>query len=1078
MTEKPTVSASKPTLEAALLSHDPLILSRALNDALIDTYVSTQPGLSKSNRTELSTILRAMSAQMHDAENAPLRDATQSNDFQAQFKEHPEIHTEIIDGFARMGHIHEISKLIARDNIFKQLKKNDCDVPGGIGHLVRRQKSGNRIFSSAAKAIDYFNKPTLGLTFTAHPTNTNSLEFMRAQRKLTETIDAIRNKKASIETLNTPLTEFASTPLVPVDKKGAQRTLNVREETDQMIYFLENLYWDTSRIYKQFDAALKDMTPIDSPLEPYNPLNLKLPIDLSSWGSSGDKDGNKNVNAYTTLEAIALHRQKILSLYKEALEGEELKNIAGLDGWRKDITQAEQNAQDALKIIEENKPKTTLSEEQWKQASDLLKGTNLSAGKFIGELENTYTQLPKNETEQAALLKLVRRARIFGFSMGRIEYRETAEEYERVVAAIIPEYGKLYADLQTTRNSIKQQETLLKTITAGLEKEENSPEEIQRLKGEKETCETRLKELNKTLETQHDAFNIHDPERKKILSDYLNNPQKLTHALAAAQARIHDAAGKPYDTADAAPIAYHTLKRMELARDFPDMITDNVLAECQTSSNMLEALLIQKMARSGDKEPKLGIVPLFEEHTMLERSKDIIESALDNSKYKEHLNSLKERYEGRIHQQVQFAHSDNARRAGMCAARAYIYEAHQKLRILEEEQNRGKPKEEKIHFQFFEGGSQSDPYRGGVRAMSATVNEFGLHNFAKFTFQGGDLLNIINYPASAVRSITRAIAHRAEILFHKDQKTESKKPVDTYWDDLAVRALKLTREDYERRYFNNPDLDKFLKQIGYLEEARAGNVASRATARGTGSATVNAKKSRTIAFSEAFQHAGICPTWIGSCHLKTHLSEENGGKPLTAEQLHTMYETSPIFADVIDRMLYGLAMTNLEELGKKYNGRQPYSNMYTDLEADYRKAFSIAMKARTGKEYESFNELDDTLSYGKETLTELRDIVINEGLPQLAPDLNLKQRYLSTVNHMINHVEKGEKDENNEAQRRLLHNAADTALHARILMADDPATAKFVDHLDAAKGDYKVANDNYLEEINKSKTTAKSNGRG
>src|SRR6185312_7337477 len=123
------------------------------------------------------------------------------------------------------------------------------------------------------------------------------------------------------------------------------------------------------------------------------------------------------------------------------------------------------------------------------------------------------------------------------------------------------------------------------------------------------------------------------------------------------------------------------------------------------------------------KRPLLGIVPLFEEPDTMKNIDTIMEGAYENKAYQAHLQLLAEdRHGGKITQQIQIAQSDNARRAGIPAARAFIHDAFKKINALHER--------EKIAGQFYIGGSISDAYRNGVRALTASINAFGMHKFA------------------------------------------------------------------------------------------------------------------------------------------------------------------------------------------------------------------------------------------------------------------------------------------------------------------------------------------------------------
>lgn len=979
------------SLKEALSSPDQTQLAFALTRELVDQTLAhasliweneknlpseAQEKIRSERMTQLNHVLQSLVGRTFET-TVPFDGPTQKRLIDDALKNYlfPE---EMAGFYARLGHIQQIAGLVARDNLFTGMLTRGLTVAGGVTELVNDKKR----FTSAKKAVEMLSKPVFGLTLTAHPTNVNGLASIKAQRALTQAIDDVRAGRADNRAVSEAMGAFVRTPLTH-HKDGAQAALTVRDDAEQMLNALGNVYDDLPHIYDRFDK------PLASRFADYKPEQLALGIDISSWGSSGDKDGNSNVTADTTLEAIIQHKHMVFTRYKEALSSIESPLLAP---WKARIDKALEATTFAATLCERYRPH--LDNDAWTKATAALKeNTNLDTKAFVRDLERTYAT-----TRDKPTLDLLRRVRIFGFGMGRIEYRETADIYGQISGLFIKDYA--------TMSEAK-----------------------------------RVKALNALLAMPLDSLRL---EHQETL------------------ARIGASGNKPYSDTDALPIAHHTLKRMELARDFPDMVKDNVLAECQNTSNFLEALLMQRLAEKDGKKPNLGIVPLFEEYRVLERAGSIMHDALTNPHYRSHVDALAARNNGHATQQVQLAHSDNARRAGMPAARAYIYEAHSVLREAIEKEG--------IKVQFFEGGSQSDPYRGGVRSMTASANEFGIHDFAKFTFQGGDLLNYLNYPSSSIRLFTRNIAHAADVMERKLMRQDTKKDRDPVLDAAATNALKRTARDYEEKIFHNPQFGDFLKDIGYLEETEAGNKTSRPAKRGSGSTdTVDVEKTRTIAFSEAFQHAGICPTWIGSQNLYTYLCRELK-KPLDATDLHTLYKKSPVFTDVVDRMLFGLAKTDLTEMAKSVGD----SRMFQTLALEYRYAFALAMEAKTGIAYP--DRAVSGTSYGNASFKTLRNTVVKEGLPHLSPTLEANQRYMEQVEQMkriLTFHKNGDADAAEKHLRVLLHSAGDTVHHGRILPADDHTYGQLLlAYQEALKSNSKTA----FEDAHASYEVTRNNG--
>ncbi|PZP84714.1 MAG: hypothetical protein DI582_07985 [Azospirillum brasilense] len=854
---------------------------------------------------------------------------------------------------AQLGHMHQLAAMLVRDHTLQQAVKGNGHREPSTAEAFLAGKLGRKrgkVYGSAASAVAALNKPAVELTFTGHPTNTNSLESMQAQRALGLAIDAWRSHPDATDRVAQALANYAHTPMLTYRPDG-QPGFSVRDEVQHMLHFMHCTYADMPAVYDGYDRALHARFQND-----YDPTSLRLNVKFHSWGSSGDKDGNAKVNGDTTLYALSAHYEQGLAHLLA-----DLPHTHALKPWRMLLENAQREATQVRQRIDTAMDAgAMLDAAEFDQLSAGLKKavSALDAPRFRTDLLGEYQQA--DGSVQGAFLNCLRRFDTFGFGFGQIEYRETAEEYARIVEAMVPGY-------------------------AGMDEA------------------GRVATLN-TLLQQPDAG------------------RTLSRALHEAGASGH---GKAYSTEDVAPIAYQTRKRLELARDFPAMFHNNVLAECNATSNMMEALTLQHAVTDAQgTRATLGIVPLFEDQQPFESAPDILVGALDQQSYRDHLMVTAKAHGSEPTQQMQSAHSDNVRRNGLLGGRELIKTNIERVRGIFREYNaeaqaKGEPT---IRLQQYYGGSQSDPYRGGVRSISATVNEFGLHDFTKMTFQGGDLLNYLNQPNSTFRLLMRNLTHSAAKLENPERPlTQSAKETDR----SVARALASTRPGYIA-LFNDPAWDDFLSQIGFSDEAKYGNASSRVGAR---KAVARPTQSRTITFSEGQQHAGITPTWVGALALPEALAT-HVKKARTPADLRRLYQESPLFKDVMDRMLFGLVRSDMPYLRAR-SGDHPLMDRF---EQEYAVAFKLCLEAYTGKPIETFTQ-------GKPlTPGEQHDLLINLVYPHVKDTFDDQDRYTALVRSAKQHWLASEAEEES-TKGMLLHNGMDTVLHGRIPMIDDPTYA-------------------------------------
>ncbi|NBX03549.1 MAG: phosphoenolpyruvate carboxylase [Alphaproteobacteria bacterium] len=992
--------------------------------------------------------------------------------------------TALLESYARLGHIYEIAGLVARENYFQHCRTKEEPIPAGVNDFLGKEDEKNEALGAKklspdkllAKIMKDIETPVFEVVMTQHPTNVNSLEFMQAQRALA--IEIEKYNKGKNADIDGKLKAFQEAKIIN-EKDGQPQNLTVRKEIDTVINTLNNIYDDVPRVFAQYDHQLEKR-------EGYKPEDLKLNIRLGSWGSAGDKDGNKSITAFHTLEGIALHTQAILTHYKDDLA--EIK-APELSDWKKNI----EEKFEAVKEITSNIVALRAEQEQLMKDKYIRgfdsKTLNQKFDQYSRQLAEARKSLKKEDFEQALqivyaatggeekqkTLELLRRVRTFGFTFAKIEYRETAKEYARVVDNVL---GDNYL---------------------------------------KKTPQQKVGALTKNL--------MLDGGTADLGHEFA---PKLTDILATG-------AGNSYDDDNALAISYNTLKRMQLAREHDDMIKDNVLAECgkcdgdadketvaaQGVANLLEAQFLQRVVQDKEKgKPVLGIVPLFEEPETMKNIKEIMEMAYTNEAYAQHMKAASKKHHPtnngksfELTQQVQIAHSDNARRSGLLAARGLIHQAHERIRRLNNsEQIRKLNGGEPIKTEFFEGGSISDAYRNGARCPSAIVDAFQMHDFAKFTFQGGDLLNYFNVPCASERLFSRNLAEQSRGL--AKIKSNGKEENNKLIDKVAIRALAATLGEYAKNDFIQEKMGMLLELLDYNEETKAGNSTSRAAARSGpvfGKVVINQKGAevtveekklkgieidgvRTIAYSESSQHAGLVLSWIGSDELLNHIGEQivaqkgkikkkaeglrtqeekafieafgsveeipgvekGSGKvqyTITADHLQNLYKFSPAFHDAQDRAAFAIAMTNmdrvektvdtnmkkyLDEVGNNRQNKEGVKKYLGHLTKVLKHASWVAAASRGEKQLGKYDDSDSISN------KEASDMVARR-LELMSEEIAHKRGYRSFGIHVKQQETEGGKDMD-DYLRRVVHNAVDTVVHGRWLVGDLKAAKAIHQH--------------------------------
>ncbi|MBI1273685.1 MAG: phosphoenolpyruvate carboxylase [Alphaproteobacteria bacterium] len=988
--------------------------------------------------------------------------------------------------WARVGKLIELSGHLACENFFdmrrarrdEMLRAFNPDrgdrppvlaeadmVPGGIErtlYLMKDPGGTHRprryVFRSAHEAVNYLNLPVFVPVLTQHPTNLDTLATSRLLRAVYNAARAAALRGgdgAALRRLRQELAAFTENELTPLDTDGRPRNFSPSEETAFVLDIMEHMFRNLDIVYGTFDQALARRW--GKKYDARERKRFRLNYQLVSW-AMGDKDGNSNIRAEHLLEAVMLQRRLALQLTREELRIlPPFPGAAACGAWENAFETAENKlaAQlQALRLAREESDGVDIPLPQSRFDTIAAGAQNIvvppgaarpvsfaqAEDMFAGALSALFDKA--GGKQQGAVLSLLRRTHTFGLQLGRIELRETANEYSRTVAHLLahhPLTGKKLAYLKMTER-----------------------------------------------------------ERARLLDKLASeHPEELAKAAQKFLSSIEETAAlRAYDPKDPQIIAYHTLKRLQIAAQNAGMFTDMILAECRGTHHMMEALALQ---RAVSPALRLHITPLLEEYETLNNAGAMLVQTLQHASYRRHLMACANGDPAAIVQRIQVAHSDNVRRAGTAAARSNIHLLHHDVpaHLMQKRAQITRlfaadgvdTRQIDITVQWFEGGSMSDALRGGVRSFTATINAFGLHHYTKATFQGGDLHNFFNTVSSFRRILLRTFTHCAKELALGTGTVARNDAVER-----AVKgALEKCYADYTARHFNvkaNPIGCLFAHPlVNYPLYTIIGNRASRSATRiaagdeavyahpRRGTVPVRTDKIRTIGFSNNLNEANIQGSWLSGQNMSDYLARalrpgSAGGQALqraaggrtmahknrrlTAAGARTLYALSPSFRDVVDFMGYGLIVSDIGRLQQRLAHAAKESGIpligtikkyvYDTLPRDYAAAAELVLAALgqlpparmlSGK---SAGKAPDA-----QTCARLCHDVAQRALAHLADEIGVKHDFVTLLEVMRDNVltqawREGRREPNVAELATLSDIASGMAIyrHGRIFAADDP----------------------------------------
>ena len=219
----------------------------------------------------------------------------------------------VASAFSNLLSLHNLTEEVANSRRERQQRLGELPrgpvktTNGTFEDLIDRGISAEAIYKALCEQ-------QVDLVFTAHPTQA-------LRRSMLKNFAAIRS---SLETLNrVRVSRYEKNEMLQMIRgfvQSAWRTDEIRRSAPSpqdelrggLSYFQETIFSGLPRFLRRLDSALANIG------QPRLPLN-HAPLAFSSW-MAGDRDGNPNVTAVCTREAVTLCRFTAATLYFKEIE--------------------------------------------------------------------------------------------------------------------------------------------------------------------------------------------------------------------------------------------------------------------------------------------------------------------------------------------------------------------------------------------------------------------------------------------------------------------------------------------------------------------------------------------------------------------------------------------------------------------------------------------------------------------------------------------------------------------------------------------------------------------------------------
>jgi len=717
---------------------------------------------------------------------------------------------------------------------------------------------------------DLFEEIRYMPVFTAHPTESKRRSIMLQMRRIFESNESLDAPSSSIDHAETH-TRALRTHIQALWKTDEVRPSrpDVRHEIRMgMYHFKEALFDAIPVVYRRLDGAIRRAYH-DHP--DFNGIDLPAMLRFGSW-IGGDRDGNPNVTADTTREAMITQHVTILKAYTDRV----VKLIGILTQSQNFCSPspaflASLREDDEYRMGHDKDWPARFPEEPYRRklyimglrlrqteqhASAWLEGKAGDSGDlgyareedFIHDLQLIRDSLISHgdgDAANAELLDLIRLTHIFGFYLARLDIRQESTVHTEVVTELVSHLG---------------------------------------------------------IEPNYAGLN--EQQRLQLLGELIENPPVLD-----------DRSGLSAMTQEVLRV-FDTVEEMQRLIS-PLVIGRYVISMAHQASDVMHVMFLASLTRLCGRQGeaflcRIGVSPLFETVHDLSRIEPVMSQLLDDSVYQRLL-----RRHGSL-QEVMLGYSDSAKDGGIVASAWLLYRAQQKVIAIGDERG--------ARIRLFHGrggtiGRGGGPTHDAIRAQPAGT----LLGHIKFTEQGEVLSSKYSNRETAIYELSVGLTGVVSASTGLIRET---KPDDPGFHSAMQALADKGEAAYRKLTEQTPGFLDYFYEATPVSEIAMLNIGSRPSHRAKGDRSKSSVRAIAWVFGWA-QARQTLPGWYG---LGSALEGCCAGDRKRLKLLRQMHRDWPFFRALLSNTQMALFKSRMdiaqeyaELCGDEENGREVFA---------------------------------------------------------------------------------------------------------------------------------------------------------
>ncbi len=683
---------------------------------------------------------------------------------------------------------------------------------------------------------------------TAHPTEAKRRTIIEALRKIFVNIEQLDDPRSrgffrtqSIEHLQTQIQILWKTD----DLRG--RKLEVRDEIGNgLFYFPNSLFQAVTEVYRNLNLAVRDVFGEESVRQIHVPGFLRF----GSW-IGGDRDGNPNVKAETTVLALRMQARVVLEEYIRRLDSLDdelclsgrfcnpseqflrglaednqlaehafphLVNLFADEPYRRKVAFMRYRIQRTLAAVvsQINAEPATNVEDCFPNAKSFLKELQVIRDSLIGHGDSAIAHSGLQDT--------IRLVETFGFHLMQLDIRQESTRHAEAVAEIF----KAALDI--------------------------------------------------------DYLALAEDQRIELLAEGIANPNALEYDLRALSGPTEE--------------ILRVFKVMaQMRRELgPECFGRYVISMTHSASNVMEVLflgaqhgLVGRIA--GRVYCHIGVSPLFETIRDMEHIESVLTTLLDNPLYRDCLRAFGEG------QEIMLGYSDSCKDGGILASAWNLYEAQKKIIHITEPRG--------ISCRIFHGRGGTVGRGGGPTHEAILAQPPGtVRGQIKFTEQGETIFYKYNIRETAVYELTMGITGLMKASVNLVRPTQ---PEDGEYGKLMATIAKQGEQSFRQLTEREPGFLDYFYEATPVNEIGLMNIGSRPSYRKKGDRSKFSVRAIAWVFAWA-QSRQTLPAWYG---IGTALEEYRGEDPQNLEKLRALYQHWPFLRSLLGKTQMSLSKSEM-----------------------------------------------------------------------------------------------------------------------------------------------------------------------